>query len=229
MASQKRPTLTAEPRERGRKSHLHSLRRDGIVPGSVFGHGDPELIQVPARSLKDYLRHHPPGGLLDVEVNGKRSTALIRELERDPLSGEVITLGLQRVNLRETIKASVPLQFVGEEALIANHLVFARQMSELEVSARADRLPEAIVIDVSEREAGDTIRIGDLQLPEGVEPTKDADLPVATVAHPKVDAETAAALDAEEAEHEAMKAEHEVEAAEAEAESGEASEEPAGE
>jgi large subunit ribosomal protein L25 len=96
-------------------------------------------------------------------------------------------------------------------------------MDQLEVHCRADALPEGITIDVSACGAGTTIRIGDLQLPKGVETTKDADLPVLTVNEPHISADVAAALDAEEAAHEAEKAAHEEEAAEAAAE-GEESE-----
>jgi large subunit ribosomal protein L25 len=184
----------------------------------LFGHGDPESISLPAREMSDYLHHHTTGGLLDVVLDGKAIPALIREVERNPRTGQVITLGFQRVNLRETVKATIPLTFTGEDVLIKNDLVFQSQMDSIEVHARADQLPEAIIIDVSEAQAGDTIRVGDLKLPEGIEATKDADQPVASITSPTVSADVAAALDAEEAEHAAEKASHE------EAESTEASE-----
>ncbi|HEU4753346.1 MAG TPA: 50S ribosomal protein L25 [Armatimonadota bacterium] len=215
MPTQSRPRITAEPRPPARrKSDVRQVRRSGMVPGSLFGHGEPETIQVSARALRDYLRHHAAGALLDLEINGRVAPALLRELERHPVTGEPIALGLQRVDLREKIHATVPIEFVGEEEVIKNGLVLQRQVTELDVQGQADRLPEAITVDVTSAAAGDVVRVGDLTLPDGVEATKDADLPVATISAPKVDADTAAALDAEEAAHAAQQAAHAAEAEE---------------
>lgn len=200
-----------------KKSELRNLRRSGQIPAVLFGHGDPEPIKVQARALNEFLRHHTVGGIVDLALGSTGTMpALIRELDRDPLTGQVTHLGFQRVDLNETIKATVPLVFVGEEALIKNDLVFQRQTSEIEVHARADALPEAITIDVSTMKAGQSIRIGDLQLPDGVEPTADADLPVASVTLPSIPSEVGAALDAEIAAHAAQAAAHATEAEEAE-------------
>ncbi|MFN3651748.1 MAG: 50S ribosomal protein L25 [Armatimonadota bacterium] len=218
MASQTRPHIAAEPRQpTGRKSDLKRLRRDGYVPGSLFGHGDPRLIQLSERTLSDFLRYHAPGGIVELQVNGESTPALIRELDRDGVTGRVTTIGFQRIDMRETIRSTVPVTFVGEDEVIANHLVLERQMTELEVTGRADLLPTMITVNVAECEAGTAIRIADLGLPEGVEPTKDPDLPVATVNAPSIPADVEAALDAEEAAHaaaEAVTTEEEAEEAE---------------
>src|SRR4051812_39901387 len=98
MATHTRPRLVAEPRARTqRKSEVRALRRNGLVPGSIFGHGEPQAITVSARALRDYLHRHAPGAILEVEIEGKTTPALIRELDRHPISGEVIALGFQRV------------------------------------------------------------------------------------------------------------------------------------
>jgi large subunit ribosomal protein L25 len=197
-----RPVLVAEPRARSvRKSDVRRLRRAGFVSGSVYGHGEPEIIQIAARTLQDYLRHHTVGALLDLQMVGGTMPALMREVERDPVTGAIIDVGFQRVNLAETVRVSIPLVFTGEDVVIENKLVPQHQMTELEVHARADMLPESITIDLSRAQAGDTIRVGDLQLPPGVEPTKGADVPVVTVTVPSVSADVEAALDAEEAAH----------------------------
>jgi large subunit ribosomal protein L25 len=195
-----RPRLTAERRTRtGKKSELRALRREGLVPGTLYGHGDPEMIRIPARALGDYLRHHQPGGLLDVDLEGTICPAIIREIDRHAVTGSVINLGLQRVDMQASLRAAIALQFVGEEELIRNDLILQRQMDEIEVTGRADLLPEAIVVDVTTAENGTIIRIADLPIPEGLLPSKDLDLPVAIVSVPAVSAEAEAVLEAEEA------------------------------
>jgi large subunit ribosomal protein L25 len=150
---------------------------------------------------------------MDLDLGDQGTTALIREVERDPITGAVIHLGFQRVDLRENIRSAIPLVFHGEEALIANGLVFERQLAELEVHGRADQLPEAIMVEVGEAEAGHMFRVADLQIPEGIEVTRDPETVIARVSEPKVSADVAAALDAEEAAHAAAVEEREEEAA----------------
>jgi len=221
MATHTRPRIAAAPRSRvGRKSELRSLRRDGLVPASLFGHGEPEMIRVPAKLLDEYLLHHAPGGLMDLELEGRTTTAVIREVQRHPVSRRILNIGFQRVDLAETIRATLPLEFIGEDELVRNGLILQRQAAEVEVHGRADQLPESIVVDVTQAVAGTTIRIADLGLAEGITPTKDADQPVATISTPSVPEDMAAALDAEEAAHAALAGE----AAEVE---GEATGEPA--
>lgn len=223
MPDQSRPQLVVEPRVRVRKkSEIRHLRRMGQIPALVYGHGDPEAIKVSARSVSEYLRHHTSGGILDLSLTDQMTPVLIREIDRDPVSGQIIHLGFQRVDMQERLKTTIPLEFIGEESLIQDQLVLQRQMSELEVHARADQLPEAIVVDVSGVAAGHSLRIEDLQLPEGIEPTKDPSQLVVSVTHPSVPSDVGAALEAEEAARVALVEAHAGEAAEEEEEVGEA-------
>jgi large subunit ribosomal protein L25 len=208
MPTHNRPRLAATPRARSeRKSDLKALRRSGQVPASLFGHGEPALIQIPARALREYLHRHAAGALLDLEVEGKVSPAMIRELDRHPTSGEIITLGLQRIDMTETIRAAVPFTYTGEAELVERGLMLERQVDELEVHGRADQIPEHITIDLAGVSAGDTIRIADLKLPEGIHADKDADVPVARITSPS-DAPPDAAIEAEDAAHAAEHAAH---------------------
>jgi large subunit ribosomal protein L25 len=214
MAKHARPTLTAEPRERSRrKSEVKNLRLNGQIPGSVFGHGEPENVKLSTKEVHEFLRHHHIGGILDLVLKGKPVPVLLREIDRHPLTGHVITVGLQRVNMQETLRTTVSIEFLGEDELIAEGLVFQRQMDALEVHGRADALPESIVVHLESFKAGDSIRVADLKLPEGVETTRDPELAVAIISLPSVPADVEAALDAEEAEHEAEKEAHATEAA----------------
>jgi large subunit ribosomal protein L25 len=184
------------------------MRASGQVPAVLFGHGDAQLIQVPQRALNDFLRHHAASGIVDVSLQSGATPALIREIDRDPVNGQVIHLGLQRVDMQETLKASVPIVFTGEDALTAEGLVFQRQLEKIEVHARADDLPESITVDVSQMTAGHSIRLADLSLPAGVETSLSPDQPLASVTMPSIPADVAAALDAEEIAHAELVASH---------------------
>jgi large subunit ribosomal protein L25 len=226
MATHSRPRIPALVRtQHGRKSELKALRRAGYVPGSIFGHGDPELVQVPAHDLSVLLNEHGAGAVLDLAVDGDISPVIIRELERDPVSRHVRTIGFQRVDLRTSIKLTVPIHFEGEEFLIREGLVLERQMAEVEIHGRATQLPESLTLDLTGAEAGTTFRIADLQLPKGIEATKDPDSTLARVTAPSVAPDVEAALDAEVAAHDELVASHHAdEAAEGEDETIEAEE-----
>lgn len=215
MPTQTRSHIKAQTREAApRKSALRELRQQGQVPGSLFGHGEPQNIQVSARELHDFLRHHSAGALMDLDLAGQDTTAVIRSLERDPLTGRVIHLGLQRVDLAETIHAAVPVVLEGEETLIKEQLVLERQLTEIDVHGRADQIPESFTLNVADRQAGDLIHISDLNLPQGITASKPEDTIVARVSRPTVSADVEAALQAEEAAHDALVASHTEAAAE---------------
>ena len=202
MAKKSRPRLTATRRERtGRKSDVRRLRRTGMIPGSIFGHGDPETITFSERALSDFLHHHSAGAILDIDVEGSVTPALIREVDRHPLTGHVIHLGVQRVNLQEVVRATLPIMFTGEESLVGENLVSQHQMSELEVHGKAELLPEALTVDLSGCTAGQMTRVKALPLPKGLETRLDPETVVVIITLPTVSPDVAAALDAEEAAH----------------------------
>ncbi len=196
-----RPRLAAQPRaESQRKSEIRGLRRQGIVPATLFAHGAPQQIQVTAKAIQEHLRHHSQTGMLDLEVDGRPIPALIREMERDPVTGKVIHLGFQRIDLAEQIHAMVPITFMGEDHLTKENLVFERQLSEVDVVCQADHLPESITIDVTHMTAGTIIHASDLELPEGVALSKDGTTIVALVSRPFVPADVQAEMDAQDVE-----------------------------
>src|SRR5439155_628822 len=84
--------------------------------------------------------------------------------------------------------------------------VLERQLSELEVHGRADQIPGSITVEIASAQAGDSIRLSDLQLPDGIEPTRDPDTVIARVTEPRVAPEVEAALEAEEAAQAALRA-----------------------
>lgn len=209
MPTQTRPRIPAEPRpQSARKSELKSIRSSGQVPAVLYGHGEPQMIKVPARALGEFLRHHTTSGMVELALEDRATPVLLREIERNPVSGEIIHLDFQRVDLAETIKATVPIAFHGAETLTQNGLVLQPQMTEIEVHSRADALPEVLIVDVSHARAGHPLHVSDLQFPAGVTTTLDAAVTIAAVTAPSIPADVAAALDAEEVAHAELVASH---------------------
>lgn len=155
--------LQAEPRDVFGK-HVRRLRRQGIVPANIYGHGDSRPIQAPARVLEHMLVHGGRTGIVTIAVNGGSETALLKEIQRDPRSGQILHIEFQAVSLEEEVTSTVPVRFIGESVAVTKlGGVMTHPRAELRLAARARDLPEAIEVDVSTiTELHGAIHISDL-------------------------------------------------------------------
>src|SRR5712692_2090209 len=155
--------LQAEPRDVFGK-HVRRLRRQGLVPANIYGHGDSRPIQAPARVLEHMLVHGGRTGIVTIAVNGGSETALLKEIQRDPRSGQILHIEFQAVSLEEEVISTVPVRFVGESVAVTKlGGVMSHPRTELRLAARAGDLPESIEVDVSSiSELHGAIHISDL-------------------------------------------------------------------
>jgi large subunit ribosomal protein L25 len=163
------------------------LRSSGKIPGVIYGHGiDPMPVAVDGRELRHALT--TPAGLnalLALQVDGTTHLTLAREIQRHPVRSTVIHVDFLVVRRDEVVSADVPVQLVGDaiEVHRADGLV-EQQVFSLTVHATPDRIPSSIEVDVTALRVGDMIRVGDLQLPEGVTTEVDAEDPVVVAQAP---------------------------------------------
>ena len=155
--------LQAEPRDVFGK-HVRRLRRQGIVPANIYGHGDSRTIEAPASALEHMLVHGGRTGLVTIAVNGGSETALLKEIQRDPRSGQILHIEFQAVSMEEEVTSTVPVRFVGESVAVTKlGGVMSHPRAELRLAARARDLPESIEVDVSAiTELHGAIHISDL-------------------------------------------------------------------
>ena len=187
------------------------LRAAGKIPGIIYGHGiEPVPVAVEGRALRAALNTEAGlNALLDLQVDGTTHLTVARDVPRDPVRGTVLHVDFQIVRRDEVISAEVPINLGGEaEGLHRADGVVDHQLFSLTVHATPGRIPNAIDVDITALAVGDTIRVGDVRLPEGVTTDVDAEMPVVVGQPPQVseedlvteaDAEAAAALEAEEA------------------------------
>jgi large subunit ribosomal protein L25 len=195
-------SLRAEPRASEHKGALRRLRREGHIPGILYGKKlEPQLVQVSGRDLQHALRGHGQSALLELSVAGERVTAVIKEVQHDPVSGRLSHLAFQRVSLADQITAQVPLIFTGDTTAITDvGGVIEHPASEVTVSCRADHLPESITVDLSNLALGESMRVGDIIPPDGVEIVTNPDqvvvaTSVSAAAREEASAEAAAAAE----------------------------------
>lgn len=164
--------------------HVRRLRREGVIPANVYGHGPSRAIQAPARVLERLLQEGGRTSIVSIALDGDvPQTALVKSVQRDPRSGRLLHVDFQAVALNEEVTASVPVHFVGEAPAAKIYgAVLLRPVAELEVEALAGDLPQAIEVDLSSLvELHDAIHAGEVQTPPGVRIITPAEEVIAVV------------------------------------------------
>ena len=165
--------IQAVARSDGGKGASRRLRREGLVPGIIYGGGkDPEMVSTPHNKLLQHLEHEAfYSSIVNVEVEGIKQRVILKDLQRHPAKPFVIHFDLQRVADTDRIKMNVPLHFIGEENSpgVKSGGNISHALVDLEVICEAQNLPEFIEIDVSTLDVGDVLHLTDIKLPEGVE------------------------------------------------------------
>jgi len=184
-----RTTLTVEARERLGSRETRRLRKQGKVPGVLYGGGEPVAICVDERELRRALTGAAGlHSILDVQIDGKGSThaSILKDYQVDKVRGGVVHVDLQEVPLDQTITASVSVHLLGGEDApgVREGGVLSQPLRELQVEALPLEVPEHIDLDVSRMATGDTLRISDVPVPEGVKLLDDPEMVVATVTAP---------------------------------------------
>ena len=227
MADGSRPTLEVDPRpERGTRA-TRRLRREGVVPGVVYGgtgQEDAVSFKVDARVLRHVLVDG--SALIDLKLDGKTLPVIVKDRQLDPVRDELIHIDLLEVRLDEKIQTTVGVNLEGiEEAPGVKEGGVLEQVShQLNIEALPTAIPESINVDVSGMEIAATMHLSEVTAPEGVEFLDDPEETIiATVVVPT---EVEEPEEIEE-ETELVGQEGEAEEGAAPAEEGEAAEAPA--
>jgi large subunit ribosomal protein L25 len=184
-----RTKLVVANRERLGSAESRRMRKEGLVPGVLYGNGEPVAICIEERELRRALTGAAGlHSILDVEIDGKGSThaSILKEYQVDPVRGGVTHVDLQEVRLDKPIQASVSVELHGGEDApgVREGGVLSQPLREVRVEALPLEVPEHIDLDVSGMDIGGTLRISDLTAPEGVTLLDDPEMVVATVTAP---------------------------------------------
>jgi large subunit ribosomal protein L25 len=146
------------------------LRRKGIVPANIYGHGiDSTAINVDAKSLKHLLAHAGMTDLISLKIGDSKNPlrVLVREVQKNPLTDDLLHVGFYQVKMTQKIKVDVPLVFVGEAPVLkkVKNSSILHLIDSLHIEALPDDLPHSLEVDVSGLEEADqAIHIKDIPL-----------------------------------------------------------------
>jgi large subunit ribosomal protein L25 len=191
-----RVKLEAQERETVGSTAAARLRREGFIPGVIYGRGKkPHAIAVPERQLRAALGGaHGRHAILDVVLAGQKTThaSILKDYQVDPIRGRITHFDLHEVRLDQAITAQVAIELVGESPGVKAGGVLSALVREVNVEALPLEVPDRIELDISGAEIGSTLRIADLVAPEGATILDDPDTVVVTVAAPRVEVEEVA-------------------------------------
>jgi len=184
-----RTKLVVAQREGLGSAESRRLRKEGLIPGVLYGNGEPVAISIAERELRRALTGAAGlHSILDVEIDGKGEThaSILKEYQVDPVRGGVTHVDLQEVRLDRAITAAVSVQLLGGEDApgVREGGVLSQPLREVTVEALPLEMPEHIDLDVSTMDIGATLRISDLTAPEGATLLDDPEMVVATVTAP---------------------------------------------
>ena len=220
--------LSASSREiLGKK--VRFLRRQGLTPANLYGHHvKSTALQVDTHDLKQTLAQAGKSTLIALKVDSAKrpKMVIVRDVQREPLSGDVLHVDLYQVKMEEKIKLEVPLLLVGDAPAIKDRGgILVQNLNSIEVECLPANMPHSIEVDISVlAEIDQAVHVKDIHVDDGVTVLTDPEQAIVQIARSRVEVEVAEELAAAEAaaeEAEALEAAAEEEKVEA-AEPGEA-------
>lgn len=205
-------TLQAKQREvLGRK--VKTLRKEGLVPAHIFGHNvKTSHISVGEEDFEEILKEAGETSIINLKADGQKRPVLIRGVQTHPVTDKILHVDFYQVSLREKVKVEVPLEIIGESLAVEKKRgLLLTPVSEVEVEALPQNLPEKIEVDISVlANVGDAVHVKDLKIDrEKIELHAEPELVVATIGE-LVTKEAEEILAEEEAERVEAVAEEEV-------------------
>jgi large subunit ribosomal protein L25 len=185
--------LDVHAREAAHSRETRRLRRDGKVPGVLYGGDDaPVAFAVDARTLRNALA--AKGAVLELTIDGGAGTpAVLKDAQRHPLRGELMHVDLLRVDLNVAIQAPVTVELIGSEEApgVVEGGILEHVTREVNVEALPTDIPESIQVDVSKLEMNGTLALGDITAPKGITLIDDPETTIlASITPPSVSTET---------------------------------------
>jgi large subunit ribosomal protein L25 len=166
--------LMAKKREKTGSRASRALRRDGQIPGIVYGHGEtPEAITLSEHDVEVAVLHGER--VLEVSIDGKDQNVLVKDVQWDLFGHAVIHVDLTRVDLNEQVEVTVPIVLRGTPEGTREGGVLNQQLSETTVSCLVRSIPEEFVHNIHDMQVNDQVFLRDLELPEGVTLVDDPD------------------------------------------------------
>ena len=184
------PVLNATARDRGGKGAARRARRDGLVPGVIYGGKQPaQMVSFNAREFGLFFNRTPDlaSTVIEVKLDGESIRVLARDVQLHPVTDVPLHVDLLRLTGDHEIRVDVAVHFINEATCpgIKKGGVLNVVRHEVEMICAPDAIPQSITVDLANAQIGDSIHISAVELPKGTRPAiSDRDFTIATIAAP---------------------------------------------
>jgi large subunit ribosomal protein L25 len=149
------------------KGVARKARAAGQIPGVVYGpETEPFAVTVEERAFRSAMRNATKSSILTLQMDGKETKAVMRELQRDPVSNRVLHVDFHAISMNKPIHVAIPIHFIGTPVGVkVDGGIMQTTMREIEISCLPTDIPEHLQIDVSELRIGDSVHVKNISVP----------------------------------------------------------------
>lgn len=176
--------LNFNKRDCSTNSKAKKLRKKGLVPGIIYGQKiNSMMFEVGELELNREISKIGQHGIVDVDLEGNRKKAIIKSVQRDPLSNKIIHLDLQELEQNEKVISQVPIVYSGENYLNKKGLIIQKEKDSIKVEGYYDEIPKNIKIDMKDVNKGLVYRVADLEVGSELSIIDDLNTVIASVGY----------------------------------------------
>ena len=183
--------LEAQKRETAGKGAARGMRRAGNLPGVLYGRKNEVIpIQIDARGFRDFLQNYGENTFINLDIADHGiENVMVKEIQRDPVSNQLLHTDLLRISMDEPITSAVPITLVGSAPGIQEGGILEFPHRQLTLHCLPTLLPEDIEVDINELDIDDRLSVHDVSLPEGIEILDDPNTRIVAVVPPRIEEE----------------------------------------
>lgn len=174
--------LNCNERVKNSRHDAKKVRRMGKIPGVLYGEKLNNLLfEISEMELGKELADQGEHGVVTVNLNGSSHRALIKEVQKDPVTHKVIHIDLEDINDQKIIQAEVPIHFINEDRVRQTGGILQKEKSSVKVQCKAENLPKFINVDLGNLDYGKAFKINDMELGSDLTFMEDLNTVIATV------------------------------------------------
>ena len=175
--------LAVEPREKTGTSESRRLRRRGLIPGNLYGHGQQAVtLTVPEDVLTPMV--YSGSRVVDIELNGKSEMAMLRDVQWDTFGRHILHFDLIRVSRDEKVQLEIAVELKGSSPGVVSGGLLDHRLHTISIICPAFSIPDQVVVRINGLDVGDAIHVRDLDLPSDVEVQNDPDVVIVQINAP---------------------------------------------
>ena len=182
-----RYSIEVEKRDETGKGVARKLRRNGLIPGVVYGHNrEPQALTVDPNDLKGKINSN---AIIDLNIDGEEETVMIKDFQKDVIKEDIIHVDFQQISMDETISITVPIKLVGDAPGVREGGVLQQLMRDVDIEVLPTNIPDEIELNIDELTLSDSLEVGDLDVPEDVNVLNSPDDVIVTIVAPSEEIE----------------------------------------